>query len=426
VAGATTLAAVALLPLTGSEVMVYKAGLIVVFLVAAMGMHLLVNWAGQLSLAHAAMIGLPAFVAVRLSESHGISPLYLLPVATTVGAAVGAVVGLPTLRAQGVQVALVTLAAGIAVDRFFFTKEWLVGSVGGRTAAAPRLGPFTLSTSRSLYLVVLAVAAVAAAALWMLLHSRVGRAWFWVRDEPQAASAFGIPVPGYRLAAYVASGCFAGLAGGLTVAWVGQLTPAAFPATLSLTHLVVAVVAGTGYLGGLAFAALMLEGGRLFAASADALVVYGGPLALVFTITRYQSGVNGAGRSIMERLRRFAAARTGDVEPEPITFGLIAAAAAVTAGFLAVGLAWYHAGNTDQTWVQNQELISGGLGGLGLVLLGVGLLIRDRIATGQRMLARQLADALGQPRREPSALPAPSPNGVAGPVSVLVAEAADQ
>ncbi|MEW6472500.1 MAG: branched-chain amino acid ABC transporter permease [Actinomycetota bacterium] len=394
VGGAAAALAVTLLPLLASEVTIYKAGLVLIFAVAAVGLHVLVNWAGQLSLAHAAVIGLPAFVVIKLSEGHGISPLLLLPVGVAVGTLAGAIIALPTLRAQGLQVTLVTLAAGVAIDRFFFTKAWLVGTAGGRTAAVPALGPFRFETTRSLYPVVVAVVVVAAIATWMLLHSRLARAWFWVRDQPDAAAAFGIPVVRCRILAYACSGAFAGLAGALTVVWVQHLTAAAFPATLSLTYLVVAVLAGPGYVGGVAAAAVILEGGRLFAAGADALVVYGGPIALIATITRYQAGLNGGGRHAMDRLRSMlgrAATRRGPVrKPEPIGIGLVAGTAAVGSGFVAVALAWYHAGNTDEVWIQNQELISGGVGGLGLVLLGVGLLIRDRLTRTQRLLEHVL------------------------------------
>ena len=51
----------------------------------------------------------------------------------------------------------------------------------------------------------------------------------------------------------------------------------------------------------------------------------------------------------------------------------------ITVGFAAIGLAWYHAGNTSQVWVQNQELISGGIGGLALVIVGVTLIAYDRV-----------------------------------------------
>ena len=56
-----------------------------------------------------------------------------------------------------------------------------------------------------------------------------------------------------------------------------------------------------------------------------------------------------------------------------------AGAVLVAVGFAAIGLAWYHAGNTSQVWIQNQELISGGVGGLALVVVGIGLLVYDRV-----------------------------------------------
>jgi hypothetical protein len=51
----------------------------------------------------------------------------------------------------------------------------------------------------------------------------------------------------------------------------------------------------------------------------------------------------------------------------------------IAAGFLAIGFAWYHSGNTDQVWIQNQELLSGGVGGLAFVVLGVGVILRDEL-----------------------------------------------
>src|SRR5207248_22875 len=129
------------LPAMLAEATVYKLGLVLIVVVGAVGLHLLVNWAGELSLAHAALVGLPAFVAAKLSADHNVSPVLLLPVAAAVGLIAGAVVGLPAIRARGIQVALVTLAAGVAIDRFFFTKTWLVGDGGGAHVSVPRLGP---------------------------------------------------------------------------------------------------------------------------------------------------------------------------------------------------------------------------------------------------------------------------------------------
>ena len=79
--------------------------------------------------------------------------------------------------------------------------------------------------------------------------------------------------------------------------------------------------------------------------------------------------------------REAAASRVG------LTLG--GAVLAIVAGFVAIGLAWYHSGNTNQLWIQNQELISGGVGGLALVLVGVGLLICDQLQRIGSLLGRR-------------------------------------
>src|SRR5581483_448249 len=210
-----------LLPTLLGEATVYKLGLVLILFVGAIGLHLLVNWAGELSLAHAAMVGLPAFVVAKLSADHHISPLVLLPVGLIVGLGVGALVGLPAMRARGLQVALVTLAAGVAVDRFFFTKEWIVGGQSGAEVSVPRLGPFTFATARSLYPLLAAIVVLSVVGAAVVYRSKVGRAFLWVKANPDAAAAFGVPVATYGIAAYALAGAFAGLSGGLTAAWVG-------------------------------------------------------------------------------------------------------------------------------------------------------------------------------------------------------------
>jgi len=304
------------LPMLLGEATVYKLGLVLILFVGAIGLHVLVNWAGELSLAHAAMVGLPAFIVAKLSADHHVSPLVLLPLGLVVGLLVGALVGLPAIRARGLQVALVTLAAGVAIDRFFFTKAWLVGGDSGAEVSVPRLGPFTFATARSLY-PVLAVVVLAAVVAALVLHrSKVGRAFLWVKANPDAAAAFGVPVAAYRIGAYALAGSFAGLAGGLTATWVGRLTPTAFPLSKSFTYLIIVAIAGRGFVGGVAAAAAFIEGGRLFLPNADALLTYGAPLGLIVTLTKHPTGLNGFGRQIAGRVRSLLPAneRKSDME----------------------------------------------------------------------------------------------------------------
>ena len=385
-------AAAMLLPTLLGEATVYKLGLVLILFVGAIGLHLLVNWAGELSLAHAAMVGLPAFAVAKLSADHHISPLVLLPVGLIVGLGVGALVGLPAMRARGLQVALVTLAAGVAVDRFFFTKEWLVGGQSGAEVSVPRLGPFTFATARSLYPLLAAIVVLSVIAAAVVYRSKVGRAFLWVKANPDAAAAFGVPVAAYRIAAYALAGAFAGLSGGLTAAWVGRLTPQSFPLTKSFTYLIIVALAGRGFVGGVAAAAAFIEGGRLFLPNADAVLTYGAPVGLIFTLTHHRTGLNGFGRQIAGRVRSVIPARErtmnmeDDVRTRPRPRALTLIGAVVFAvGLAAIALAWYHAGNTSQVWVQNQELISGGLGGLALVVAGVGLLVYDGVAAARAL-----------------------------------------
>jgi branched-chain amino acid transport system permease protein len=383
---AAGLAALAL-PLTFSESKMFSAGLVLIAVVAATGLHVLVNWAGELSLAHAGMVGLPAFLVARWSAAADISPVVVMPAGVLVGAAVGAAVGIPALRAKGLQVALLTLAAGIAIDRFFFTKDWVVAGTGGGVAVpTPRVGPLTLTSTRDLYLFVAAVTAAVVAAAYVLYRSKLARALWWIKQDPAAASAFGIPVRRYRVLAYAAAGAFAGVAGGLNAVYIGRLTPLAFPLSLSFTYLVIVVLAGNGFLGGVVAAAVVLEGGRLFVPDLGAVIAYGGPLSLIFILTRYTAGLNGLGRSVMD----LSTSPADPAEQRRPGLELIAGWLCVAAGLIAIGVAWYHTGNTDEVWIQNQEIVSGGIGGLALVVVGVGLLIRD----GLRQNRAELISAL--------------------------------
>lgn len=374
-----------------NDVNVYKVGLVLIVFVGAIGLHVLVNWAGELSLAHAAFVGVPAFVVAKLAGEHGVSPVYLLPIGVLVGAALGAVVGLPALRAKGLQVTLLTLAFYIAVNRFLFTRSWFIGPSGGYAIPTPQLGPIELRTVRSLYVVLLIAVLLAGLAAWMLWWSRVARGLRWVRDTPTAAAAFGVPVASYRVIAYGIAGAFGGFAGALTVMWVQRVTPDAFSLQLSYTYLIIAVLAGRGFVWGVGAAAVTLEGGRLFLPGGSALIAYGGPLNLILMLTRYKTGLNGIGRQLMQKIQSSLPATTAETALSRARCEVWAGVVAIAGGFTAIGFAWYHAGNTSQVWIQNQEMISGGIGGLAAVLVGVGLLIRDQIATGQRELASTLA-----------------------------------
>src|SRR5207249_4397562 len=153
--------AVGAFALLSSEATAYKLGFIAIVFVGAIGLHILVNWSGELSLAHAGFIGLPAFAVAQLSAHSGVSPILVLPFGIVVGALLGLVVAIPALRARGLQVALVTLAVGIAIGQFFFVRTWVIGSSAGIRIPLPTLLGVRFETSRSLLPVLAVVVLVA-------------------------------------------------------------------------------------------------------------------------------------------------------------------------------------------------------------------------------------------------------------------------
>lgn len=374
----------AIVPLVASrlpEPTVYKLGLVAIVFIAAIGLHLLVNWCGELSLAHAGFLGVPAFMAAQVAVRLGFSPIVALPAALLSGIALGCLVGAAALRARGLQVALVTLAIGIAIDQFFFMRSWVIGPPQGLGIPTPSLFGMRLGSSRSLVPVLTLAVLLAVVTARSVMRSTIGRALLQVRSDPDAAAAAGVAVARYRAFAYALAGGFAGLAGWSYLVWVRQISPKAFPLQLGFTYLVIAALAGPGGLVGVAIAAVVIEGGALFSILPGRSALYIGPLALIFNVTRYRAGLNGLWSTAVASLWT----REGTtMEPRvhwparlrPLTVGAVLIMAV---GVGAIGLAWYHMGNTDQVWIQNQELVSGGLLGLGLIFVGSALLVREGI-----------------------------------------------
>ena len=121
----------------------------------------------------------------------------------------------------------------------------------------------------------------------------------------------------------------------------------------------------------------------------------------------------------MNRLRVLSGGDTNAndaTDPSPpakrgrLSISLVIGALLIGEGAVAIGLGWYYSGNTDQVWIQVQHLISGGLGGLALIIVGVGLVLRDAVARAEVRLAdrigKAVADALDERdarRRRPAA-----------------------
>jgi branched-chain amino acid transport system permease protein len=241
----------------------YRFGVITSMIVALMALSLVVltGFVGQISLAQAAFAGSAGFVLSKIGTGLPF-PLSLLA-AALVATALGLLVAVPALRVRGVQLAVVTLAAGVAIEQLVFQNPRLTAASGNLIPDARILG-VDLAVRRgaelarwqfgALVLVVLTLAALAVANLG---RSGTGRALLAVRSNERAAASVGVDVAAAKLLAFGVSAFLAGLGGALIGYSRGQLSADSFGVSVSLTLLAFAYLGGITSVGGALVAGLL-------------------------------------------------------------------------------------------------------------------------------------------------------------------------
>jgi branched-chain amino acid transport system permease protein len=266
--------------------------------IAAMGVNLIVGYAGQETLAQAAFLGIGAYTTALMTKAglpFGVAFL-ASGLATFV---VGILLGFPALRVQKHYLAFVTLAFSVFVWLVIRNEEWLTGGVSG-LANISRPSLFGLSLRRALYFYwfTLAIAAALTFVMWWLLRSPWGRAFTALRENPMRAESLGVDVRGYTLLAFAIGSAYGGFAGSLYAPLVEFIDPAPFALGPSLLFLLMVVIGGAGsFIGpfiGAAIAVLLPEWLRF--AESYYLIVYA--MLVMVMMAFCPSGIVG----LLERL----------------------------------------------------------------------------------------------------------------------------
>ena len=305
----------------------YRFGVITSMIVALMALSLVVltGFVGQISLAQAAFAGSAGFVLSKIGTGLPF-PLSLLGAALA-ATALGLLVAVPALRVRGVQLAVVTLAAGVAIEQLVFQNPRLTGASGNLIPDARILG-VDLAVRRgaelarwqfgALVLVVLTVAALAVANLG---RSGTGRALLAVRSNERAAASIGVDVAAAKLMAFGLSAFLAGLGGALLGYSRGQLSADSFGVSVSLTLLAFAYLGGISSVGGALVAGALAPLGigyvvldRTTDVGEHDLLVSG--ILLVLTAVLNPGGIAGTVRS---RLPRHPSRLAGRARRAPTT-----------------------------------------------------------------------------------------------------------
>ncbi len=217
-----------------------------VFAIAAMGVNLIVGYAGQETLAQAAFFGIGAYLTA-LTTKAGLPFGFAFLASGAVTFLIGIVLGFPALRVQKHYLAFITLAFTIFVWLVFRNEEWLTGGVSGiYDIKRPALFGMSLRPGLYFYWFTLALTALLTFVMWWLLRSPWGRAFTALRENAIRAESLGIDVRGYKLMAFAIGSAYGGFAGALFAPLNGFIDPTPFDLANSLLFMLMLVVGGAG------------------------------------------------------------------------------------------------------------------------------------------------------------------------------------
>jgi ABC-type branched-subunit amino acid transport system permease subunit len=239
------------------------------WILLALGLNIVVGYAGLLDLGYAAFFAIGAYsFAMLASPQFGIHISFwpLLLVSAFVAAFFGILLGAPTLRLRGDYLAIVTLGFGEIVPRVIRNASTFTGGVNGIVGTdQPKIPPvlgfhgysFGLNPVPYYYLM-LVIIVITIVLIANLRNSRLGRAWMAVREDEVAAAATGINTVTTKLLAFALGASFSGFAGSYYASKLFIVTPETFSFVVSVTVLLMVVLGGMGNIRGVIVGALVI------------------------------------------------------------------------------------------------------------------------------------------------------------------------
>ena len=222
------------------------ANIIGVWIVAACGLNLLIGLCGQISIGHAAFMGVGAYTSALLGN-HLSFPFWLSwPAGMLAAGLVGVIFGLPAVRVKGFYLALTTLAAQIILGWIYTNWRDMTGGSEGIGVPTAQFGGFSFDSEISWYYVIGISAILATISFKNFSRSRLGRALVAIRDNDLAAEGMGVNLFRYKALAFFIGCLYAGAAGGLWAHYTTHIAPAHFELKESIWFLGMLIVGGLG------------------------------------------------------------------------------------------------------------------------------------------------------------------------------------
>jgi len=218
-----------------------------VMTIAAIGLNLTLGYAGQISLAQAAFVGIGSYITAYLTTRGW--PFWSTYMLSGVSCfVIGWALGYPALRVQHHYLAFVTLAFNTLIYLVFRNEEWLTrGIYGIMNIPRPSVLGWSMNHPHTFYYFLLVHLLLISLATWALIRSPWGRAFIALRENPIRALSLGVDTRRYTLMAFALGAGLGGIAGALYAPLVQFIDPTPFALGLSLNLLLMVLVGGSGY-----------------------------------------------------------------------------------------------------------------------------------------------------------------------------------
>jgi len=263
--------------------------LALLYVLLALGLNIVVGYAGLLDLGYVAFYAVGAYMFALLASPHlsdnfeafqaafpqGLhSPLWIvIPLAAGLAGLFGVLLGAPTLKLRGDYLAIVTLGFGEIIRVFLNNLEYPLNITNGprgigqidsfhffgvNLGKSLQIGEFTLPSVTLYYYLFLALVVASVVICYRLEQSRIGRAWMAIREDEVAAKAMGINTRNLKLLAFGMGATFGGVAGAMFASFQGFVSPESFSLQESIMIVAMVVLGGIGHIPGVILGALML------------------------------------------------------------------------------------------------------------------------------------------------------------------------
>ncbi|AET56931.1 putative high-affinity branched-chain amino acid ABC transporter, permease protein [Paenibacillus terrae HPL-003] len=230
-----------------------------IYIILSLSLNIIIGYAGQFALGHAAFYGIGAYASALLMLHWNVSFWVALPAAAIITGLFGLLLGSPVIRLRGDYLGIVTLGFGEIVRLVFV--NWVDvtrGPMGLPGIPAPTLFGYTFTEKTDFYYLILVLAAITIFVVHRIIHSGIGLNLLTIREDETLAQSIGIRPVKYKLMAFALGAFFAGVAGAFWASYISYISPDGFRYMDSVNILAMVILGGAASIPGSILGAVIL------------------------------------------------------------------------------------------------------------------------------------------------------------------------